>query len=159
MVPCSVQVYRRELEVDNVVVDPLRASYLVPRVTAQEVIHHFFDKDVRLSWDGMVESVDVVEILADDTLIFHQLHKRVWPSTQRETLFCSHKCILTDAPVPDNMVGHTWMVCNFSVDDDKVPVSFLSVHTVLSVDVSLAANRIPASASEQHCMSGSSVRQ
>lgn len=121
-----VQVYRRELEVDNVVVDPLRASYTVPRVTAQEVIGHFFDKDVRLSWDGMVESVDVVETLADDTIIFHQLHKRVWPSTQRETLFCSHKCILSNAPKPENMVGHTWMVCNFSIDHEKVPVSVLS---------------------------------
>lgn len=116
------QVYRRELEEDNVVVDPLRASYMVPGVTAREVVQHFFDKDTRLSWDGMLESVDVVETLAEDTIIFHQLHKRVWPSTQRETLYCSHMCTLTNAPVQENMVGHTWMVCNFSMDHDKIPV-------------------------------------
>lgn len=120
------QVYRRELEEDNVVVDPLRASYMVPGVTAQEVVTHFFDKETRLSWDGTTETVNVVETLAEDTIIFHQLHKRVWPSTQRETLYCSHMCTLTDAPSPDNTVGHTWMVCNFSLDHDKVPVSYNS---------------------------------
>ena len=119
----SVKVYRRELEVDNVVVDPLRASYMVPGITAREMIKHFFAKETRLLWDGMVESVDVVETLAEDTLIFHQLHKRVWPSTQRETLYCSHMCTLTNAPSPDNIIGHTLMVCNFSMDHDKVPVS------------------------------------
>lgn len=118
-----MKVYRRELEEDNVVIDPLRASYMVPGVTAKEVVQHFFDKDTRLSWDGMLETVEVVETLAEDTLIFHQLHKRVWPSTQRETLYCSHMCTLINAPTPDNMVGHTWMVCNFSLDHDKVPVS------------------------------------
>lgn len=117
----DMKVYRREVEEDNVVVDPLRASYVVPGVTAKEVVHHFFDKDTRLMWDGMVESVDVVESLADDTLIFHQLHKRVWPSTQRETLFCSHMCTLHNTPTPENMVGHTLMVCNFSIDHEKVP--------------------------------------
>ena len=122
-----VQVYRRELEEDNVVVDPLRASYMVPGVTAREVVQHFFDKDTRLSWDGMLETVDVVETLAEDTIIFHQLHKRVWPSTQRETLYCSHMCTLTNAPIPDNMVGHTWMVCNFSIDHDKIPVSWIII--------------------------------
>ena len=115
--------YRRELEVDNVVVDPLRASYTVPGITALEMVKCFYSKDTRLSWDGMVETVDVVETLTDDTIIFHQLHKRVWPSTQRETLYCSHMCTLTNAPRPDNMVGHTMMVCNFSLDHDKVPVS------------------------------------
>lgn len=96
---------------------------MVPGVTAKEVIQHFFDEDTRLSWDGMLETVEVVETLAEDTLIFHQLHKRVWPSTQRETLYCSHMCTLHSAPTPDNIVGHTWMVCNFSIDHDKVPVS------------------------------------
>lgn len=105
-------------------VDPLRASYVVTGITAREMVKHFFEKETRLLWDGMVETVEVVETLAEDTLVFHQLHKRVWPSTQRETLFCSHMCTLTNAPCPDNMVGHTLMVCNFSMDHDKVPVSF-----------------------------------
>jgi len=62
-------------------------------------------------------------MLAEDTFIYHQMHKRVWPSTQRETLFASHLCSLTNAPRPDNMVGRTWMVCNFSINRDDFPVS------------------------------------
>lgn len=87
------------------------------------MINFFFDKETRLEWEGTLESVNIVETLTEDTIIFHQLHKRVWPSTQRETLFCSHLCILPNAPRPENMVGHTWMVCNFSIDHDDVPVS------------------------------------
>jgi len=72
-------------------------------------------------------------MLAEDTFIYHQMHKRVWPSTQRETLFASHLCSLTNAPRPDNMVGHTWMVCNFSINRDDFPVSKLPNSKVLSV--------------------------
>ena len=99
-------------------------------ISANEVINFFFDKETRLEWEGTLESVDIVEALTEDTIIFHQLHKRVWPSTQRETLFCSHLCTLPNAPRPENMVGHTWMVCNFSIDHDDVPVS-LSVWVAL----------------------------
>ena len=74
---------------------------------------------------GTLESVKQVEMLTEDTIIYHQLHKRVWPSTQRETLFASHLCSLTNAPRPDNMVGRTWMVCNFSINRDDFPVSGL----------------------------------
>ena len=92
-------------------------------ITAQEVINYFFEKETRLEWEGTLESVDVVETLCEDTIVFHQMHKRVWPSTQRETLFASHLCTLVNAPQPENMVGHTWMVCNFSMEHDSVPVS------------------------------------
>ena len=81
---------------------------------------------------GTVEKMNVVETLCEDTIIFHHLHKRVWPSTQRETVFCSHLCTLVDTPKPENSVGHTWMVCNFSVDVPSVPVSTLLQKGVLS---------------------------
>lgn len=74
-------------------------------------------------FSGTVESFKVLDKLAEDSVVFHQLHKRVWPSTQRETVFCSHICMLTNAPRPENMVGHTWMVCNFSMEHPSVPVS------------------------------------
>ena len=102
---------------------PLPLSPPSQGISANEVINFFFDKETRLEWEGTLESVDIVEALTEDTIIFHQLHKRVWPSTQRETLFCSHLCTLPNAPRPENMVGHTWMVCNFSIDHDDVPVS------------------------------------
>ena len=74
-----------------------------------------------------------MEKLAEDTLVFHQLHKRVWPSTQRESLFCSHLCTLPSAPRPENMVGQTWMVCNFSTDHDNVPPNSKLIRITLHV--------------------------
>ena len=77
---------------------------------------------------GTLESVKQVEMLAEDTYVYHQLHKRVWPSTQRETLFASHLCTLHNAPQAENAVGHTWMVCNFSINRDDIPVRCKVVH-------------------------------
>ena len=99
------------------------SSTLSQNISAREVSNFFFDYDTRMEWEGTIESAHVIETLADDTIIFHHMHKRVWPSTQRETVFCSHICTLPNAPRAENQVGHTWMVCNFSVDHDKVPVS------------------------------------
>eukprot|EP00731_Ephydatia_muelleri_P016776 Em0009g1200a len=129
----DMKVYRRELEEGGVVVDPLKASYTVRGITAREVISYFFDKETRLEWEGTLESVKVVEKLSEDTLIFHQLHKRMWPSTQRETLFCSHLCTLTDCPRPEYTVGHTWMVCNFSMDHPDVPPSSKLIRAMLQI--------------------------
>ena len=84
-----------------------------------------------MEWEGTLESVETVETLAEDTVVFHQLHKRVWPSTQRESLFCSHLCTLNGAPRPENMIGHTWMVCNFSMDHDSVPVNISHLASII----------------------------
>ena len=85
--------------------------------------NYFFEYDTRMEWEGTIESAAILETLCEDTIIFHHLHKRVWPSTQRETVFCSHICTLPNAPRAENQIGHTWMVMNFSVDHPKVPVS------------------------------------
>ncbi|XP_064390808.1 ceramide transfer protein-like [Halichondria panicea] len=127
----DMTVHRRELEEDGVVVDPLKAHYHAKGISAQEVTNFFFDKETRLEWEGTLESVDTVETLAEDTIVFHQLHKRVWPSTQRESLFCSHLCTLSGAPQPENMIGHTWMVCNFSMDHDSVPATSKLIRATL----------------------------
>lgn len=129
----DMKVYRRELEENGIVVDPLRAQFTVKGVTAKEVIDFFFSENTRLEWEGTLESVQQVEQLAEDTIIFHQMHKRVWPSTQRETLFCSHLCTLPNAPRPENMVGRTWMVCNFSIEHGKVPISSKLIRATLQV--------------------------
>ncbi len=110
--------------------------FLLQGISAQEVTNFFFDKETRLEWEGTLESVDTVETLAEDTIVFHQLHKRVWPSTQRESLFCSHLCTLSGAPQPENMIGHTWMVCNFSMDHDSVPVCAHVSHLITNLLIS-----------------------
>ena len=92
-------------------------------VSAREITSYFFEYDTRLEWESTIESATILEALSEDTIVFHQLHKRVWPSTQRETVFCSHICTLPNAPREENQVGHTWMVGNFSVDHPAAPVS------------------------------------
>ena len=65
----------------------------------------------------------VVEALSENTLVFHQIMKRIWPSSQRDILFISH--IREIEPAADderleNEVGHPWLVCNWSTDHDDV---------------------------------------
>jgi collagen type IV alpha-3-binding protein len=129
----DMKVYRRELEEDGVVVDPLKAQYIVKGLSGLEMARYFYEKDSRLEWEGTIESFNVLETLAEDTILFHQLHKRIWPSTQRETVFCSHLCTLVNAPTTDNTIGHTWMVCNFSIDHPSVPVTTKHIRTTIHI--------------------------
>jgi collagen type IV alpha-3-binding protein len=119
----DMKVYRREVEEGGVVVDPLKSFYTSSGVSGREITSYFFEYDTRLEWEQTIESATIVETLAEDTIVFHQLHKRIWPSTQRETVFCSHICTLPNAPREENQIGHTWMVGNFSIDHPKVPGS------------------------------------
>ena len=96
-------------------------------MSAREIASYFFEYDTRLEWESTIESATILEALSEDTVVFHQLHKRVWPSTQRETVFCSHICTLPNAPREENQVGHTWMVGNFSVDHPAAPVSIYTL--------------------------------
>ena len=59
-------------------------------VTAWELCHYFFGPEYRMEWETTVEEATVLEKIAPDTLIFLQLHKRVWPAAQRDALFWSH---------------------------------------------------------------------
>ena len=85
-------------------------------VTARELCYYFFAPDVRMEWETTLEQATVLEKVADDTLIFLQLHKRVWPSAQRDALFWSHmRCIRSDKQ------SQTWIVCNQSTKHPNGP--------------------------------------
>ena len=43
----EMKMYKREEEVDGMVVDPLKALHTVTNVTARELCHYFFSPDVR----------------------------------------------------------------------------------------------------------------
>ncbi|CAD5111456.1 DgyrCDS767 [Dimorphilus gyrociliatus] len=83
----EMKVYKRELEENGVVVDPIRAVHTVSGVTGHEMCHVFWDPSVRMEWETTLEDSKVVEWLSKDTLISFQLHKRMWPSSQRDSLF------------------------------------------------------------------------
>ncbi|XP_029295128.1 collagen type IV alpha-3-binding protein-like isoform X3 [Cottoperca gobio] len=112
----EMKVYRREVEENGIVLDPLKATHSVKGVTGHEVCHYFWDTAVRMDWETTIENFNVVETLSDNAVIVYQTHKRVWPASQRDVLYLSaiRKIFATNENDPD-----TWLVCNFSVDHDN----------------------------------------
>merc|ERR1719300_94966 len=125
----EMRMYKREEEKDGLVVDPLKALHSVRGVTARELCNYFFAPEFRMEWETTVEQVTVLEKLAPDTMVFLQLHKRVWPAAQRDALFWSHMRHVSpekewqngpdgnDTRAPDDV----WMVCNQSTKHPDGP--------------------------------------
>lgn len=117
----EMKVYRREVEENGIVLDPLKATHSVKGVTGHEVCHYFWDTAYRNDWETTIENFNVVETLSDNAVIIYQTHKRVWPASQRDVLYLSamRKILVNNENDPD-----TWLVCNFSVDhNDAQPTS------------------------------------
>lgn len=129
----DMKMYRRELEEDGLVVDPLKAVHQVRGATAHEMAHHFWSPDFRFDWDTSIEQMTVLDRISDDTLIFLQLHKRVWPTAQRDALFWSH---IRQIPSTDPANGNaydTWIVCNQSTEHPDAPNDGKCVRVDLTV--------------------------
>uniref|UniRef100_A0A8B9JPW5 Ceramide transporter 1b n=1 Tax=Astyanax mexicanus TaxID=7994 RepID=A0A8B9JPW5_ASTMX len=108
------KVYRREVEENGIVLDPLKATHAVKGVTGHEVCHYFWDTDVRNDWESECE----------------QHTHRVWPASQRDVLYLSaiRKIIANNENDPD-----TWLVCNFSVDHDNAQVNSRCVRAKINI--------------------------
>ncbi|KAJ7365850.1 Collagen type IV alpha-3-binding protein [Desmophyllum pertusum] len=122
----DMKVYRRDYEEGGIVLDPMKATHTVKGVTAREMAHYFFDKDVRMDWETTLECSRVLETLSESSVIMHQIYKRVWPSSQRDTVFLSH---IREIPSYfagtrlENEVGRPWIVCNNSLDHSDAPTN------------------------------------
>lgn len=81
--------------------------------------HYFWSPAVRMEWETTLDSTQVVEALDDNTLIFYQVHKRVWPAAQRDSVFWSHMRSISnnDDEQPD------WIVVNYTTSHPQTPVS------------------------------------
>lgn len=115
----EMRMYKREVEEGGVAIDPLKAVHTVKGVTGHEMCHYFFEPDVRLDWETTVETMKVVDSISDDCLIFHQVHKRVWPAAQRDAVFWSHMRCVHDGQNED--AHDVWMVCNNSTEYVDIP--------------------------------------
>ena len=117
----EMKMYKREEEVDGMVVDPLKALHSVTGVTAWELCHYFWSPDVRLEWEHTIDAMTVLEEV-DSTLIFHQVHKRVWPTAQRDAVFWSHMKQVPPSPeeAAEGVVD-CWLVTNKSTDHKAAP--------------------------------------
>lgn len=49
----EMKMYRREQEIDGMVMDPLKACHVVSGVTAREMCHYFFSPEFRNDWESM----------------------------------------------------------------------------------------------------------
>uniref|UniRef100_A0A669CYE1 Ceramide transfer protein n=2 Tax=Oreochromis TaxID=8139 RepID=A0A669CYE1_ORENI len=124
------KVYRREVEENGIVLDPLKATHAVKGVTGHEVCHYFWDTAVRLDWETTIENFHVVEKLSDNAIIVYQTHKRVWPASQRDVLYLS---AIRMIPPRNENEPDTWLVCNFSVDHDDAPPTNRCVRAKINV--------------------------
>lgn len=115
----DMRMYKREEEVDGLVVDPLKACHVVKGVTGHEVCEIFFSPEYRSGWEATLEDMTIVETISKDTLVFLQTHKRIWPASQRDALFWSHMRKVPDDQDPDNQ--DVWIVCNHSTDYPDYP--------------------------------------
>lgn len=71
----------------------------------------------------------VLETVSEDTLVFLQTHKRIWPASQRDVIFWSHIRRLPndqDRDGPD-----IWTVVNNSTEHPDHPV--MELHWVFEV--------------------------
>lgn len=146
----EIKMYKREEEVNGLVVDPLKAYHSVKGVTAREMCHYFFMPEFRNEWESKfhhfewnhykpspplseytqitynfefsatLEDCTILEKISPDTYLFLQTHKRVWPASQRDALFWSHMRKITDG-LEEGAVD-TWIVCNNSTDYSKQEV-------------------------------------
>jgi len=117
----EMKMYKREEEVDGMVLDPLKAIHQVKGVSAKELCHYFFSPDVRLEWEHTIDDMSVLEKIDEDTLIFLQVHKRIWPAAQRDALFWSH-IRKVDLDCKEDGVLDSWIVCNKSCDHPEAPL-------------------------------------
>lgn len=116
----DMKVFKREQEEDGMVIDPIKAIHTVRGITGHELCHHFWDPEVRMEWETTLESSRVVEWLSKDAMVTYQVHKRVWPATQRDSLFWS---TIRHCPSEDDEGPDYWIVANHSTEHDECPVS------------------------------------
>ncbi|CAJ1070127.1 ceramide transfer protein-like isoform X3 [Xyrichtys novacula] len=126
----EMKVYRREVEENGIVLDPLKATHSVKGVTGHEVCHYFWDTAYRNDWETTIENFNVVESLSENAVVVYQTHKRVWPASQRDVLYLSamRKILANNENDPD-----TWLVCNFSVDHDDAQPSSRCVRAKINI--------------------------
>ncbi|OQV17157.1 Collagen type IV alpha-3-binding protein [Hypsibius exemplaris] len=156
----EMKMYRREEEKDGLVVDPLKAQHCVRGFTAHEMCNYFFSPDVRMEWEFTVDHMKVIEKLRDDTMVFHQVHKRIWPAAQRDALFWSHIRKGDESANKENNASagscdeklvpvNSWIVCNHSVEVPPVPLGkclrvILTISLTCQTFVDAAVANLPA---------------
>ena len=117
----ELKLFRTELIKDGVVCDPMKAVHKVRGVTGRELCYYFWETSCRKEWDHTIDELNVLEEVDDATVIIHQIHKQVWPVTQRDCLYISTLQKIKNPPPTASgpLPSDTWIVSNFSVDHQQ----------------------------------------
>ena len=131
----QMRLFSRPLEIEGLVCDPLKAVHVIKGVTGYEMCHRFFSPGTRFEWDDTVEKMKVVDVIDENTLVFHQVHKRIWPAAQRDAVFWSHirkidnpkpSCLslneISPSKGPNMKLHDVWIVCNNSDERPEIPL-------------------------------------
>jgi collagen type IV alpha-3-binding protein len=87
----NIRMYRRELEREGRVIDPLKAVHVVKGITGRELLKHFYELQYRMEWEFTLDLPPVLlDKISNDTMVIYQLFKRIWPADQRDGVFWSH---------------------------------------------------------------------
>lgn len=114
----EMTLYKREKTTpDGRVIDPLRLFSRIDKVSAYEALFYFWDTKVRLEWEHTIQEVKILETLDPFTIVTYQTHKRVWPSSRRDSVYLSNLEKI-DFKTDDPCYIDTWIVTNFSVEHD-----------------------------------------
>merc|ERR1712087_1031752 len=116
----EMKVFIRETEMDGVTCDPIKATTVVNGVSAYEICSAFFVPDFRMLWETTLDVSNVIETLDQDTLLFHQKHKKVWPAAQRDTVALTHiRSIKPEEQRKNNKIAHRMSNCEGEEDEDE----------------------------------------
>ena len=66
-----------------------------------------------------LDSTKIIEVLDPQTVVFYQVHKRVWPAAQRDSCFWSHIRSFTSSDEDQP----TWLVVNYTTPHLLAPVN------------------------------------
>ncbi|UJR16210.1 hypothetical protein I4U23_003120 [Adineta vaga] len=125
----EMKVYRREVEENGIVVDPLKCFHTIKGVTGHEICRYFWEFQYRMDWETTLDLTKIIEVLDPDTVIFFQLHKRVWPAAQRDSCFWSHIRCMSNSEEDQP----TWIVVNYTTPHPLAPIKSPLVRLVANV--------------------------
>ncbi|KII70245.1 Collagen type IV alpha-3-binding protein [Thelohanellus kitauei] len=131
--------FKKEILIDNIVMDPYRAVHICKGSTAKEISMFFWDVKHRLQIDSHVDNCFVKAEYGPNIVVFHQIHKTIWPVVKRDSLIISRRKEVDDNKIKLDLlslmdrdyhinegydiVGNSWMVSNLSIDYPDVPVN------------------------------------
>ncbi|KAA0199999.1 hypothetical protein HAZT_HAZT001362, partial [Hyalella azteca] len=129
----EMKLFRKEVEEDGLILDPCKGIHKVCGATAHEMTHYFWSPELRFDWDVTVEQLTILDSIDDNTIVIHQIHKRVWPIAQRDCLVWSHvRRLDRDHPELKKLSDppyDAWLVSNKSTSHPDAIVSILPSHS------------------------------